>query len=124
MTKINSYKDLIVWQKSIELVEQVFLLTEKFPKPELFGITSQMRHASVSIPSLIAEGFGRKSIRYNHQFFSMSFGSALELETQTIISKKLKLTPPEDFDRVEGLLLEVCKMLNKMTGKEALIANS
>jgi len=124
MAKINSYKDLIVWQKSIELVKQVFILTDKFPKSELYGIISQMRRASVSVPSLIAEGFGRKSIRYNHQFFSMAFGSALELETQTIISKELELVNPEDFVPVENLLLEVCKMLNKMTGKEVLIASS
>lgn len=60
MNKINSYKDLIVWQKSMDLVEEVYLLTSEFPKEEIYGLTSQMRRASVSVPSNIAEGQLRK----------------------------------------------------------------
>jgi len=93
MGYVKSYKDLIVWQKGMELVKEVFVLTDKFPRSEVFGITSQMRRAAVAIPSNIAEGYGRKSLAYNHQFFSIAYGSALELETQTIISKDLKLIP-------------------------------
>lgn len=124
MTYLKSYKELIVWQKAMKLVKEVFILTNNFPKSEMFGITSQMRRAVVSIPSLIAEGYGRNSINYYHQFFSMAYGSALELETQTIISKNLKLTPAESFEKVEGLLLEVCKMLNAMTRKEKTLGAS
>ena len=116
MGVIKSYKDLIVWQKSIQLVKEIFILTEKFPKSELYGIVSQMRRAAISIPSNIAEAFGRRSIRGSAQFYSIAFGSALELETQLIISKDLELASPDLFKNSEDLLLEVLKMLNKLTG--------
>lgn len=117
MGTIKSYKELIVWQKSILLVKEVFILTDRFPASEKFGITSQMRRSAVSIPSNIAEGFGRRSIRYSSQFYSIAYGSALELETQIIISKDLQLAPKDLFKNSEDLLLEVCKMLNTMTGR-------
>lgn len=114
---IKSYKDLIVWQKSIWLVKEVFLLTDKFPLSEKYGITSQMRRCAVSIPSNIAEGFGRRSVKYSGQFYSIAYGSALELETQLLISKELKMANQSLFINSEALLLEVCKMLNTITGK-------
>lgn len=116
MGEIKSYKDLIVWQKSILLTKEVFLLTEKFPKSEIYGITSQIRRATVSIPSNIAEGFGRRSIAASSQFYSYAYGSALELETQIIISKEIKLAAVDAFNKADDLLLEVLKMLNKLTG--------
>ncbi len=88
--KLKSYKELIVWQKSIRLVEEIYRLTARFPSCELYGLTSQMRRASVSIPSNIAEGYARKSQKEYRQFYAISYGSALELETQYIIAKKLK----------------------------------
>lgn len=111
---IRSYKDLIVWQKSIELVVEVYRLTSKFPKSELFGMVMQMRKAVVSIPSNIAEGYGRKSNKEHLQFYLISFGSALELETQVIIAKKLKLAD-YDYSKLDSLLNEVIRMLNSMT---------
>jgi len=114
MTKINSYKDLIVWQKSIELVTEVYRLTDKFPKSELYGITNQKRRAAVSIPSNIAEGFLRRHKQENIQFLRISFASGGELETQLIIAKKLKFAPEKDFIKIEELLEEVMKMLNKI----------
>lgn len=116
MGTIKSYKDLIVWQKSILLVKEVFLLTESFPQSEKFGIVSQMRRCSVSIPSNIAEGYGRRTIKGTSQFYSIAFGSALELETQIIISKELGLAHDKLFEQSEKILLEVLKMLNKLTG--------
>lgn len=116
MGTIKSYKDLIVWQKSIQLVKEVFLLTEKYPKSELYGIISQMRRAAISIPSNIAEAYGRRSIPGTSQFYMFAYGSALELETQIIISKELKLASEKSFTQSEALLLEVLKMLNKITG--------
>ena len=113
---IKSYKELIVWQKSIQLVKEVFLLTEKYPKSELYGIISQMRRAAVSVPSNIAEAYGRRSLSGTSQFYSFAYGSALELETQIIISKELKFASEELFIQSEALLLEVLKMLNKLTG--------
>lgn len=117
MGVIKSYKELIVWQKSILLVKEVFILTDKFPSSEKFGIVSQMRRCAVSIPSNIAEGFGRRSIKGSSQFYSIAYGSSLELETQLIIAKELKLAKDILFAPSENLLLEVCKMLNSMTGR-------
>ncbi|PIR80260.1 MAG: four helix bundle protein [Candidatus Levybacteria bacterium CG10_big_fil_rev_8_21_14_0_10_35_13] len=114
---MKSYKELIVWQRAIELVKEVFILTALFPKSEVYGITSQMRRAVVSIPSNIAEGYGRRSLAESSQFHSIAYGSALELETQLIIAKQLRLAKEVYFEKSEGLLLEVCKMLNVMTGK-------
>ncbi len=117
MGYIKSYKDLIVWQKSIQLVKEIFILTNYFPKSELYGLISQMRRAAVSIPSNIAEGSARKSLKDYSQFYSIAYGSALELETQIIISKELKLTNIERFGRVDVLLVEVLRMLNFMRTK-------
>lgn len=112
---MRSYKELIVWQKSIELVIEIYRITSLFPKSELFGLVSQMRKAVVSIPSCIAEGYGRRSRKEKDQFYLIAFGSALELETQIIISKKLGFIDEKDSIRADELLTEVLKMLNKMT---------
>ena len=117
MTYIKSYKELIVWQKAIKLVKEVFILTDKFPKSELYGIISQMRRAAIAIPSNIAEGYGRKSAKEYAQFYSIAYGSALELETQIIISKELKFTALENFIKADMLLDEVSRMLNSMIYK-------
>lgn len=117
MAYLKSYKELIVWQKAMQLVEQVFILTDTFPKSEMYGIISQMRRAAIAIPSNIAEGYGRKSAKEYSQFYSIAYGSALELETQLIIAKRLKLADIKKFDKAEDLLEEVLKMLNVMTSK-------
>ncbi len=115
--KLKSYKDLISWQKSILLVEEIYLLTSKFPAEERFGIISQLRRAAISISSNIAEGYGRKSVKEYLQFYSISYGSALEIETQLIIAKKLRLAAIENFVKSEQLLEEVSKMLYTMVFK-------
>ncbi|MEK7573676.1 MAG: four helix bundle protein [Patescibacteria group bacterium] len=117
MASIKSYKDLIVWQESMILVKEVFALTARFPKSELYGIISQIRRSAISIPSNIAEAFGRRSVRSTAQFYSIALGSALELETQLLISRDLKMADLQYFKPSDDLLLEVCKMLNSMTGK-------
>lgn len=121
--KINSYKDLIVWQKSVELVKEVYLLTSLFPKSELFGIVSQIRRASVSIPSNIAEGYGRRSNKEYLQFFAIAYGSALELETQLIISLELNFFKIDSFKKVSNLVTEVIKMLYVMTYRKEIYDN-
>lgn len=98
----------------MELVKDIYLLTEKFPRSELYGIISQMRRAAISIPSNIAEGYGRKSIKEYSQSYSIAYGSALELETQLIISRDLRLTDIKEFANSESLLIEVLKMLHSM----------
>ena len=107
--KIESYENLIVWQKSIELVKEVFILTALFPKSEIYGIISQMRRAAVSIPSNIAEGYKRKSRLEFLQFLSIAEASAAELETQVIIAKDLY--SEIDYRPTEQLLEEVQKIL-------------
>ncbi len=114
MSYIKTYKDLIVWQKSMEVVEIVFKETKSFPGSELYGLVSQMKRAAVSIPSNIAEGFGRNSPKEFAQFYSISYGSALELETQLIIAKRIGYLNEEGYKKITALLDEVLKMLNKM----------
>ena len=105
---IESYKELIVWQKSIELVKEVYKITGKFPKDELYGLTSQMRRAAVSISSNIAEGYKRQGLGKYLQFLSIADGSAAELETQIIISKSQY--NKFNFSIMENLLTEIQKM--------------
>ena len=112
--KLVSHKDLIVWQRSMELVVAVYELTEKFPKSEIYGIISQMRRAAVSIPSNIAEGRRRGSKKDFRQFLIIAYGSGAELETQIEIAKRLSFCEKLDYNKVDSLLVEVMKMLNKM----------
>lgn len=113
--KIQSYKDLIVWKKSMLLVAAVFELTGNFPHSELYDITSQMRRAAVSIPSNIAEASGRRSKKEYKQFYAISYGSVLELETQLLISQKLNFGDQIKYQNIYSLLVEVSKMLHVMT---------
>lgn len=111
---MTTYKDLIVWQKAIKLVLEIYKITEKFPKEEIFGITSQIRRASVSIPSNIAEGKMRGGNIEFRRFLTIAFGSGAELETQILICKKLPKTCNLDYNKVDSSLEEVMKMLNKL----------
>jgi len=90
------YKELNVWKESIDLVKLVYEVTQKFPSEEKFGLVSQLRRASVSIPSNIAEGNGRSSDKHYKRFVEMAYGSALELETQLIISVELNFIKEND----------------------------
>ena len=86
--KVKDYKDLKVWQKGIEIVDMVYELTAKFPREELYGLTIQMRKASVSIPSNISEGFVRGHSKEYRHFLEISLGSCAELDTQSIIAHR------------------------------------
>ena len=108
---MNNHKDLDVWRKSVELVVEIYRVTEAFPKKEIYGITNQIRRASVSIPSNIAEGAGRKGNVEFSRFLYFSLGSLSEVETQLIISKKLKYLQKNDFDILNKELTEIRKML-------------
>ena len=112
MAKLNSYKDLLVWQKSIELVKEIYNLTSKFPKSEIYGLVNQMRRAAVAIPSNIAEGDKRQHLPEYIQFLSVANSSAAELETQLIISSQLDKTKNLDYSRAFSLLSEVMSMLH------------
>lgn len=109
MPMLISYKQLKVWQRSIEVVREIYYLTSCFPKSEMYGLISQMRRSAISIPSNIAEGYRRKTIGEYLHFLAITNASAAELETQIIISKDLY--SEINFSKVELLLEETQKML-------------
>ncbi len=111
---VLSYKDLIVWQKSVNLATQIYEISEKFPKSELFNLTSQIRRASSSIPSNIAEGRMRGTRKDYRHFLFNAYGSGAELETQICIVKTLSFGKNLNFEGITSDLEEVMKMLNKM----------
>jgi len=115
--EIKSYKDLIVWQKAMSLVIEVYKLTENFPKTEIFGLTGQMRRCSISIPSNIAEGRGRGTKKDFVNFLRMSLGSTNELETQIEMSKRLFLNRIFNYDLIDSLIIEILKMLKTMVNR-------
>ncbi|MBI4120586.1 MAG: four helix bundle protein [Parcubacteria group bacterium] len=108
---LTSYQQK-VWQKSIELVVEVYRLTKSYPKEELYGTTSQTRRAVVSIPANIAEGYTRRHRQEYIQFLRIAFASGAELETLLIIAKKLNFASLQEFKKSEELLNEVMRMLN------------
>lgn len=115
--KTTSYKDLVVWKKSYLLSILIYKLTRKFPKDEVYGLTSQIRRCAVSIPSNIAEGYSRyRKLEFVH-FLQISFASGAELETQVLISKDLNYISQSEFEEVDSLLIEVMKMLNSLMSK-------
>jgi four helix bundle protein len=110
--KVNSYKDLLVWQKSIKLVEEIYKLTANLPATEKFGIASQMQRAAVSVPSNIAEGYMRNGLAEYIQFCGIAADPLAELETQTIILSKVY--PDVDVMETTQLIEESQKMLYAM----------
>lgn len=115
--RINSYKNLIVWQKAFELSLFIYRITRNFPKEEVYGLISQMRRCAISIPSNIAEGYCRQRKLEYIQFLQIAFASGAELETQLLIAKELGYISISDFQKVNGLLQEVMRMLNSLIGK-------
>jgi four helix bundle protein len=109
--RINSYKELIVWQKSIELVTDVYSLTRNFPSEEKFGIVNQLNRAIVSVPTNIAEGWGRGSSKNYLQFLRTSRGSLMEVETLILISKNLCYINDNEFQKITIGIEEVGKIL-------------
>ena len=109
--KINSYRNLIVWQKSVALVTDIYTLTKSFPQEEKFGIVSQLNRASVSIPSNKAEGWGRESSKNYLQFLRISRGSLMETETLLEISKNLNYINDSEFKVISDNIEEVSKIL-------------
>ena len=109
--KIKTYRDLQIWKKGIELVKEIYVITENFPKQELYGLVSQVRRSAVSIPSNIAEGFRRFHNKEYKQFLYVSLGSCAELETQITIAKELKYIQ----ESTEEKLLEILDHIGRMT---------
>ena len=108
--KIRTHKDLKIWSRSVDLVTRIYKVTEGFPKSELFGLTSQIRRAAVSVPSNIAEGSGRRTAKELIYFLHIAIGSMAELETQFIISQNLGYLKAEDFTKIDKELHELLRM--------------
>jgi len=113
--KSRSYKDLEVWQVSLELVKAIYQITAKFPSPERFGLTQQIRRAAISIPSNVAEGQFRNSSKEFKQFLSIALGSAAELETQLIIGREINYLSVEESTFLLKILERIMKMLKKLS---------
>lgn len=114
---MNSYRDLTVWQKALDLCVSVYEITSTFPKQEVYGLSIQMRRCSVSIPSNIAEGHNRKHRNEFLQFLRISYGSGAELETQLDIALKVKYIDELQYRSAFELLGEVMRMLNSLIDK-------
>ena len=112
--EITSFKDLIVWQKSIDLVEEIYKLVRLLPPDEMYDLSSQMRRAAISIPSNIAEGQQRQSTKDFTRFLSFARGSKAELQTQCYICARLNLLTKEQIKPAMELLAEIGKMLTKL----------
>ncbi len=108
----GSYRDLKAWKKAIDLVFRIYEVTENFPKQELYGLTSQLRRAAVSIPSNIAEGKGRSTDKDWCLFLCHARGSLHELETQLLIAEHLGYLPTAEIERLDEQTAEVARLLN------------
>ena len=114
---LRSFRELTVWQKSMQLATCVYRLTQGFPREELYGLASQLRRAAVSVPSNIAEGHGRAGIGEYRQFLWIARGSNFGLQTQLEIAKTLNMGNPKLLDESETLSNEVGKMLFSLLDK-------
>jgi four helix bundle protein len=110
----QSYRDLIAWQKARELVRDIYAITQTFPREELYGLTSQLRRAAVSVPSNIAEGQARYSCREFHHFLSHARGSLVEIETQLFIAEDLGYISRAHSQRLLDSTAELGRILNRL----------
>jgi four helix bundle protein len=111
---VESFRDLIVWQRAIELTFAIYALTKTFPREEMFGLTSQLRRSAVSIPSNIAEGQSRATTGEFKQFLAIARGSNAEVQTQLVIARGLHYADPPAIARCENFCIEIAKMLNAL----------
>ena len=109
---VQSFRDLLVWQRAIQLSVAIYRLTKDFPREELYGLSSQIRRAAVSVPSNIAEGHGRLGTGEYRQFLGIARGSNFELQTQLEIARALGFGDSKLLDEAEGLSHEVGKMIH------------
>jgi four helix bundle protein len=113
----DSFMDLVVWQRAVQLSTEIYRLTATFPKSEQFGLINQMRRASVSIASNIAEGYGRMTKGEYLQSLGHARGSKCELQTQLIIAKSLGFSPAKSYEPTDRLCADVSRMLIAMMNK-------
>src|SRR5437867_11121 len=110
--KVKNYQELIVWQRSMDLVEDVYKSSQDFPREELYALTSQIRRAAVSIPSNIAEGQGRRTTSDFLRHLSIAYGSLREVETQILIARRLRYIAQAKLEEVMNRAGEVGRLLN------------
>ncbi len=115
--KVKTYKDLVVWQKAMQLVTQIYLTTKGLPKEEVYGLVSQIRRCSVSIPSNIAEGYGRNSTNDYLRFLQIASGALYELQTQLEICLNLKYLSKDIFEEIYEQSREIERMLGSLMRK-------
>ncbi|WP_310426703.1 four helix bundle protein [Chamaesiphon sp. VAR_48_metabat_135_sub] len=108
---VSRFRESKAWQLGMDLAERVYLLTDSFPKSETYGMTSQIRRSAVSIPSNLAEGHGRTSSKEFLQFIAIAYGSICELETQILLSHRLKYIETHDSELILELLIETSKTI-------------
>lgn len=114
---MKTFRDLQIWQKAMLLVTQTYQITQHFPKEEIFGLTSQIRKCSISIPSNISEGFGRRSNREFGRFLNIAIGSLFEFQTQIEIAKNIKYLNEQEFNNLYKKGRELEAMLISFTNK-------
>jgi len=114
---VRTFRDLLVWQKAMALVTELYRVSSGFPKEEVYGLTSQMRRCAVSIPSNIAEGFGRQSTGDYVRFLSIAEGSLYELQTQLEISHNLTYLALEQYESLGSSTREIERMLTSLIRK-------
>lgn len=124
MAKVSSYKELLIWQKGMDITEKVYILSNDFPKDEVFALTNQIRRSAVSVASNIAEGYGRKSTASNVHFVKIARGSLYELETQLLIALRIGYVKDEDLlEDILNSIAEEGKMINSFITKLEYIKN-
>jgi four helix bundle protein len=111
---MKTFKELLVWQKSMVLVTEIYKVTKEYPKEELFGLSSQMRRSAISIPSNIAEGFGRKGLNDFIRFLNISIASLFELQTQIEISYNLNFIEKSKFEDLYESTREIERILSSL----------
>jgi four helix bundle protein len=114
LPKVTNFKDLLVWQQAMELSRLVYILTRRFPADEKYGLTSQLKRASVSVPSNIAEGHARDSIKDYLRFLSMAAGSLAEVETQLRLAASLEYVKSKEIDEILDLNEKTLRMLRNL----------
>ena len=114
---MDSYRELIVWQKAMDLAEEVYRIVKYFPKEEQYALSDQLRRAAVSVPSNIAEGYGRKAAKEYGRFLNIARGSNNEVETQLLLSVRLGYSTAEGIENAMQMCDEIGKMLNAITKK-------
>jgi four helix bundle protein len=112
MARMRSYRDLVAWQKAMDLVVAIYGLTRDWPREEVYGLTSQIRRAAVSVPSNIAEGQGRQSPKEFLNHLSMAYGSLMELETQLVIAARLGYVAQDPCEATLAQANEVGRLIN------------